>query len=110
MNTTIAVTKQVTTLINLINVLTVEPENQEKVIELLRGNTENVVSRLDGWISTSFITAKDQHRVVIYSQWRDLASVQAMRANPDMVAYFPRIAALAAFDAFAGDVVYNHHA
>gem|GEM_PF-448881 len=106
-NTTIAVTKQVTT---LINVLTVEPKNQEKVIELLRGNTENVVSRLDGWISTSFIAAKDQHHVVIYSQWRDLASVEAMRANPDMVAYFPRIAALAKFDGFAGDVVYNHHA
>ena len=107
MNTTIAVTKQVTT---LINVLTVEPENQEKVIELLRGNTETVVSRLDGWISTSLIAAKDQRHVVIYSQWRDLASVEAMRANPDMVAYFPRIAALAAFDGFAGDVVYSRHA
>jgi quinol monooxygenase YgiN len=107
MNTTIAVTKQVTT---LINVLTVEPENQQKLIELLRGNTENVVSRLDGWISTSFISAADQRHVVIYSQWRDLASVEAMRTNPGMVAYFPRIAALAAFDSFAGDVVYNHHA
>jgi quinol monooxygenase YgiN len=106
-NTTIAVTKQVTT---LINTLTVEPENQQKLIELLRGNTENVVSRLDGWISTSFIAAKDRRHVVIYSQWRDLASVEAMRTNPDMVAYFPRIAALAAFDSLAGDVVYNHHA
>ena len=107
MNTTIAVTKQV---ITLINILTVEPENQQKLIELLRGNTENVVSRLNGWISTSFIAAKDQRHVVIYSQWRDLASVEAMRANPDMVAYFPRIAALAAFEGFAGDVVYNHRA
>ena len=107
MNTTIAVTKEVTT---LINILTVEPENQQKLIELLRHNTENVVSRLDGWMSTSFITAKDQRHVVIYSQWRDFASVEAMRANPDMVAYFPRIAALAALDSFAGDVVYNHHA
>ncbi len=107
MNTTIAVTKQVTT---LINILTVEPENQEKLIELLRGNTENVVSKLDGWISTSFIAAKDQRHVVIYSQWRDHASVEAMRTNPDMIAYFPRIAALAAFDSLAGDVVYNHHA
>jgi quinol monooxygenase YgiN len=106
-NTTIAVTKQVTT---LINTLTVEPKNQQKLIELLRGNTENVVSRLDGWISTSFIAAKDRRHVVIYSQWRDLASVEAMRTNPDMVAYFPRIAALAAFDSLAGDVVYNHHA
>ena len=107
MNTTIAVTKQVTT---LINTLTVEPENQQKLIELLRANTENVVTRLDGWISTSFIAAKNQRHVVIYSQWRDLASMEAMRTNPDMVAYFPRIAALAAFDSFAGDVVYKHHA
>jgi quinol monooxygenase YgiN len=106
MSTTIAVTKQITT---LINILTVEPENQLKLIELLRSNTEGVVSRLDGWISTSFVAAKDQRHVVIYSQWRDLASVDAMRANPEMVAYFPRIAALAAFDSFAGDVVYNHH-
>ena len=107
MNTTIAVTKQVTT---LINVLTFEPENREKVIELLRSSTENVVRKLDGWISTSFIAAKDQRRVVIYSQWRDLASVEAMRTHPDMVAYFPVIAAFAAFDSLAGDVVYNHHA
>ena len=107
MNATTAVTKQVTT---LINILTVEPENQQKLIELLRANTENVVTRLDGWISTSFIAAKNQRHVVIHSQWRDLASVEAMRTNPDMVAYFPRIAALAAFDSFAGDVVYNHHA
>ncbi len=106
MNTTIEVMKKVTT---LINILTVEPENQQKLIELLRGNTESVVTRLDGW-STSFIAAEDQRHVVIYSQWRDFASVEAMRANPDMVAYFPRIAALAALDSFAGDVVYNHRA
>jgi quinol monooxygenase YgiN len=96
------VTKKVTT---LVNILTVEPENQQKLIRLLR-----VVSRLDGWISTSFIAATDQRHVLIYSQWRDLRSVEAMQSNPDMVAYFPRIAALAAFDSLAGDVVYNHHA
>ena len=106
MNTTIAVTKEVTT---LINILTVEPENQQKLIELLRDSTKNVVSKLGGWISTSFITATDQRHVVIYSQWRDLASVEAMQTNPGMVADFPRIASLAAFDSFAGHVVYNQH-
>ena len=107
MNTTLEVTKKVTT---LINILTVEPENQQKLIKLLRDNTESVVSRLDGWISTSFIAAKDQRHVAIYSQWRDLRAVETMRTNPEMVAYFPRIAALAAFDSLARDVVYNHHA
>jgi quinol monooxygenase YgiN len=107
MNTTISVTKDVTT---LINVLTVEPENQAKLIELLRENTKSVITGLDGWISTSFIAAKDQCQVVIYSQWRDVAAVEAMKTNAGMVAYFPRIAALAAFDSLVGDVVDSHHA
>ena len=107
MNATIRVTKEVTT---LINILTVDPKNEPELIELLRTNTQNVVSTLDGWISTSFIAATDQCHVVIYSQWRDVASVEAMRANPEMVAYFPKVAALAAFDSLSGDVVYNRHA
>ncbi len=107
MNPTIRVTKEVTT---LINILTVDPKNEPELIELLRTNTKNVVSTLDGWISTSLIVAKNRRRVAIYSQWRDLASVEAMQANPTMRAYFPRIAALAAFEGFAGDVTYADHA
>src|SRR5260370_37769781 len=107
MNTTIEVTKKVAT---LINILTVEPENQQKLIELLRGNTETVFTRLDGWISTSFIAAKDQCHVVIYSQWRDFASVEASRANPHMVAYLPMVAAVSALESLIGDAGFNHHA
>jgi hypothetical protein len=33
-----------------------------------------------------------------------------MQTNPAMSAYSPKVAALAGFDGFAGDVVYNHHA
>jgi hypothetical protein len=50
MTKTIAVTNEVTT---LINILTVEPENQQKLIHLLRESTDDVVSKLNGWISTS---------------------------------------------------------
>ncbi|HEV2272300.1 MAG TPA: antibiotic biosynthesis monooxygenase family protein, partial [Steroidobacteraceae bacterium] len=95
MNATITVTPEVTT---LINVLTVEPENQAKLLESLRQNAESVVSTLPGWISTSFVVAHDKQRVVIYSQWRDLASLRAMQAHPQMRAYFPHVAALASFD------------
>jgi quinol monooxygenase YgiN len=107
MDARIAIRPDVTT---LINILTVEPERHEELLGLLKSNTENCVSRLDGWISTSFIAARDHCRIVIYSQWRDLAAVEAMRANLEMQRYFPRIAALASFDGFAGDVVYTHYA
>lgn len=44
MDAAIIVTPDVTT---LVNILTVEPENQTKLVELLRDNTDNVVSTLD---------------------------------------------------------------
>lgn len=107
MDTTIAITP---TVITLINVLTVEPERHDELLRLLRANTDDCVSKLDGWISTSLISSTDRRRVVIHSQWRDLAAVEGMRANLEMQKYFPRIAALASFDSIAGDVVYTRHA
>lgn len=107
MTVAIAVTPDITT---LINILTVEPNNQPKLFELLRDNTEHVVSKLAGWISTSLIVSKDLRRVMIYSQWRDRAAIEAMQSNPQMKAYFPRIAALAAFESTVADVAYARHA
>ena len=49
---TIAVRPEVTT---LINILTVEPERHAELVDLLRGNIDQVVSKLDGWRSTSLI-------------------------------------------------------
>jgi quinol monooxygenase YgiN len=107
MNATISVTPDVTT---LVIVLTVEPDNQPKLLESLRENTDKVVNTLSGWTSTSFVVSHDKRRVVIYSQWRDLASMQAMQAHPQMLAYFPHVAALASLDAISGDVAYSRHA
>jgi quinol monooxygenase YgiN len=94
----------------LINVLTVEPENQPKLLQSLRENTDQVVSTLPGWISTSFIASHDKRRVVIHSQWRDVESMRAMQAHPQMRAYFPNVAALATVDSISGDVAYGRHA
>lgn len=93
-----------TTLINVLTLL--DPANQPKLLELLRTNVDTVIRTLDGWIATSLIAAADGTRVVIHSQWRDTAAIQAMQRDPRMTAYFPRIAALAAFESIAGDVAH----
>jgi quinol monooxygenase YgiN len=93
--------------VTLVNVLTVDPANHDKLLALLRDNTDTTISTLKGWIATSLIASKDKRKVIIYSQWQTLADVEAMRAEPRMVAYFPRLAALAAFDSIVGDVVYT---
>lgn len=90
----------------LVNVLTCDPTNQSALLDLLRENTDIVITTLDGWISTSFIASADGERVVIVSQWRDLTAAQAMQGDPRMAAYFPKIVALASFDSIAGAIAY----
>ncbi len=94
----------------LVNVLTCEPTDQEALLALLRDNIDKVISTLDGWIATNLVAAADGSRVVIISQWRDAAAVKAMQTNERMVAYFPKLAALARFDATVGAIAYQRAA
>src|SRR5262249_41078969 len=59
-----------------INIATVEPENQPRLIQLLREATDNMFSKMPGWISTSILKGKDGRRVFIYSQWRSTADIE----------------------------------
>jgi quinol monooxygenase YgiN len=107
METTIRTDADLTT---LINVFSVDAENQPKLVELLKDGTENVFSKSPGWISTNLLSSKDGRRVVIYSQWRSSKDIEAFRQNPALGPYFQRITALAKFEAFECDVPFVLHA
>jgi len=94
----------------LVNVLTCDPASQAALVELLRENIDTVIMTLDGWRSTSLVAAEDGTRVVIISQWRNPVAVAAMQGDSRMKAYFPKIAALAAFASTSGAVVHARHA
>jgi quinol monooxygenase YgiN len=106
METTIRVDSGITT---LINIFTVEPENREQLIELLKEGTETWISTLAGFISANFHNSKDRRRVIIYGQWRRAEDIEAMRQNPKMGPYMQRIAALATMEAVMCEVSYVHH-
>jgi heme-degrading monooxygenase HmoA len=107
METTIRADADMTT---LINVLTVEPANQRKLVDMLTSATDGLFSTFAGWISTSLLASTDGKRVVIYSQWRSSRDIEAFRKNPDVGPYFQQIAALAKFESFECDVSYVNHA
>lgn len=94
----------------LVNVLTCDPSDQPKLLALLRENIDTVIVSLDGWRSTTLVAAADGVRVIIISQWRDSASITSMQNDARMQSYFPRIAALAAFDSTAGTISYARKA
>jgi quinol monooxygenase YgiN len=93
----------------LINVFTIDPENHQKLVEVLKEGTESLMSKMTGYISASFHISKDGRRVINYSQWRSVEDIEAMRQNPDIGPYMQRVAALAKFEAIACEVAYVHH-
>jgi quinol monooxygenase YgiN len=91
----------------LINLLKVKPGKQDALIALLKQNTDTVIRTLHGCKTTRLIAAKDGAGVVIYSEWETPAAVEAMRSDPRMKAYFPKISELASLDSSVGSAVFS---
>ena len=89
----------------LINLLKVEPGKQNALIALLKQSTNTVIRTLPGWKTTRLVAAKDGAGVVIYSEWESPSAIEAMRGDPRMKAYFPKIAELASLDSIVGAAV-----
>ncbi len=64
--------------VTLINVFTVEPANQRRLVELLTQATEVSVRRAPGFVSASLHRSTDGTKVTMYAQWR---SIDRGRAN-----------------------------
>lgn len=71
--TTVANNEQVTTIskdtdiVTFINVFTVAPENQHRLVELLVETTEDLMSKLPGFISANIHKSLDGTQVVNYA-------------------------------------------
>jgi quinol monooxygenase YgiN len=91
--------------LTLINVFTVDPSNQQKLIDLLTLATEETVSRVDGFISASLHRSLDGEKVTMYAQWRSVEVYMAMRNNPQASPYLDQALSFATFDPGLYDVV-----
>ena len=92
-------------LVTLINVFTVEPRNQQKLIELLARATETSVRHAPGFISATLHRGIDGTKVTMYAQWRSVEDYQAMRENPAPLPYLQEALAIAKFDPGMYEVV-----
>ena len=103
MEITISPNREVAT---LINVFVVEPDNQDKLIQILKEGTEALFRKQAGYISASFHKSMDGRRVVNYAQWRSPKDIDAFRGKPEIGEYFKRIRELAQFELMICDVSY----
>jgi len=92
-------------ILTLINIFTVDPVNQEQLVELLTLATETSVRKKQGFISASLHRSIDGTKVTMYAQWRSVEDYQKMRNTPDAAPYLDQALAIAKFESGMYEVV-----
>jgi quinol monooxygenase YgiN len=93
--------KQVT----LINVFTVEPQNQQRLIDLLTRATEVSVRQAAGFISSTLHRSIDGTKVTMVAQWRSAEDYQAMRSDPAPLPFLQEALTFSTFEPGMYEVV-----
>jgi quinol monooxygenase YgiN len=94
----------------LVSVFTVQPENEQKLIQLFEEGTLSIFSRQPGYISASLHTGSDGKRLVLYGQWEGPEYIDAFRTKPEVGEYFQKIRQLATVESVVcNDVPFVHH-
>jgi quinol monooxygenase YgiN len=93
-------------LVTLINVFTVEPAKQARLVDALTDATEHVMSRMPGFVSANIHRSLDGTRVTNYAQWRSIEDFEAMRQDPAARDHMTLCAELATFDGHLYDVAF----
>jgi quinol monooxygenase YgiN len=92
-------------MLTLINVFTVKPEDQQKLVQLLLDATDETMKHLPGFVSATIHKSHDGKKVVNYAQWRSLKDFEAMRQDPKAKPHMAAAAALATFEPILCEVV-----
>lgn len=74
-------------LVTLINVFTVAPEHQQRLVDLLIEATETVVNKQSGYISANIHKSLDGTRVTNYAQWQSREAFEAAFGVPEVIAH-----------------------
>ena len=82
-------------LVTLINVFTVSPENQQRLVDLLVEATQRTMRKQPGYLSAAIHKSVDGTRVTNYAQWRSREDFEAIGKNPEVAVHMRAAAQLA---------------
>jgi len=85
-------------MISLINVFTVDPANQQRLIDLLSRATDEFVSCAPGFVSSILHRSLDGTKVAMYAQWRSVEDYESMRRDPRPLPFLEEALTIAKFE------------
>ena len=92
-------------MITLINVLVVEPANQQRIVDLLVHATDEFVRQAPGFLSSTLHRSLDGTKVTMYAQWSSAEDYEAMRREADPQPFFEEALTIARFEPGTYEIV-----
>ena len=96
--------------VTLINVFTVDPVNQPRLVELWQQATDEVMCYQPGFISASIHRSYDGTKVINYAQWEDREAFTAIFQDPEASAHLTKLAEIGTPNPVLCEVVSVHQA
>src|SRR5829696_2479656 len=81
--------------VTLINVFTVAPERQQRLVDVLVEATQAVMSKQPGFVSANIHGSLDGTRVINYAQWRSREDFEAMLQDREAAEHMGEAAKIA---------------
>jgi heme-degrading monooxygenase HmoA len=81
--------------VTLINVFTVAPHEQQRLVEVLVDATQAVMRKQPGFVSANIHRSLDGRRVTNYAQWRSREAFEAMLQNQEAAEHMGEAARIA---------------
>jgi heme-degrading monooxygenase HmoA len=106
---TISIIQEGTSTVTLVNVFTVEPKDQLRLVEHWQQATEEVIRHLPGFISANVHRSRDGTKVINYAQWESQDAFDAMRHNPEAAAHLRTLGQIGTPAPVVCEVVSVHH-
>ena len=96
---------QDTDIVTLINVFTVEPRDQQQLVDALVEATQSNLNQFPGFISANIHKSLDGTKVVNYAQWESREKYEAMLESPEVAPHLKQAADIAvSFEPYPYDV------
>jgi heme-degrading monooxygenase HmoA len=93
----------------LINVFSVAPEDQARLVKAWQRGTDDLMRHLPGFISANIHRSLDGTKVINYAQWETADAFTASLRNPDVIAYFSELGQIGTPAPVLAEVVSVHH-
>jgi heme-degrading monooxygenase HmoA len=95
--------------VTLVNVFTVDPEKQQRLIELWQRATDELIRHLPGFVSANIHRSLDGTKVVNYAQWESADAFNSFLRHAEASEYLRQLSEIGTPAPVLCEVVSVHH-